>query len=39
MNKDMLEFRKKFNDMQKKINLEANIKECFHPNKAECKGV
>lgn len=38
MNKDMLEFRKKFNDMQKKINLEANIKECFHPNKAECKG-
>ena len=32
-----IERKKYFNQLKKKIRLEANIKDCFHPNKTECK--
>ena len=38
MNKEELNRIKNFNDNLKKINQEANIKVCFHPNNTECKG-
>jgi hypothetical protein len=36
INKEMIERKKLFNRMTKKIRSEANIKDCFHPNKEEC---
>lgn len=34
--KEIIEDQKQFNKMVKKIHKEANIKDCFHPNKNEC---
>lgn len=36
INKEMIEMKKQFNLMMQKIKSEANIKDCFHPNKDEC---
>ena len=36
INEEMIEMRKQFNRIQSKIRSEANIKDCFHPNKEEC---
>lgn len=36
INKEIIERRKQFNRMSSKIRSEANIKDCFHPNKSEC---
>ena len=36
INKEMIEMKKQFNQMMRKIRSEANIKDCFHPKKDEC---